>query len=62
VTAILIAEMTFLDTVSETDDYEIILEQEKAFGMYISKHYLSNNPDFMFKLNQAIRVYKAQKR
>lgn len=60
VTAILIAEMTFLDTVSETDDYEIILEQEKAFGMYISKHFLSNNPGFMSKLNQAIRVYREQ--
>lgn len=59
VTAILIAEMTFLDTVPETGNYEIVLNQEKAFGLYISKHFLANNPDFMSELNQAIRAYKA---
>ena len=60
ITAILIAEMTFLDTVSEIRDYEIILEEEKEFGLYISKHFLSDNPDFMFKLNKAIRTYREQ--
>ncbi|KOO13814.1 hypothetical protein AKJ18_16175 [Vibrio xuii] len=58
ITAILIAEMTFLATVSEVVDYEIVLEQEKEFGLYISKHFLSNNPGFMSKLNQAIRAYR----
>ncbi len=58
ITAILIAEMTFLDTVNQISDYEIILEQEKEFGLYISKHFLSDNPGFMSKLNQAIRTYR----
>ena len=60
ITAILIAEMTFLDTVSEIRDYEIILEEEKEFGLYISKHFLSDNPGFMYKLNKAIRTYREQ--
>ena len=58
VTAILIAELTFLDTVNDTRDYKIILEQEKEFGLYISKYFLSNNPGFMPKLNEAIRAYR----
>ena len=60
ITAILIAEMTFLDTVSEIRDYEIILEEEKEFGLYISKYFLSDNPGFMYKLNKAIRTYREQ--
>jgi len=60
VAAILIAEMTFLDTVNEVIDYGIVLEQEKEFGIYISKHFLSKNPGFMPKLNDAIRLYRGQ--
>ncbi|WP_253820793.1 transporter substrate-binding domain-containing protein [Vibrio sp. 99-70-13A1] len=58
ISAILIAEMTFLDAVSDIEDYEIVTEQEKEFGLYISKYFLRKNPGFMSKLNQAIHEYK----
>lgn len=58
--AILIAEMTFQNTAGRTHDYQIVLEEEKNFGLYISKSYLKNNPEFMSKLNQAIKTYTAQ--
>lgn len=58
--AVLIAEMTFLDSVEDDSQYQRVLEQERAFGIYISKHFLKDSPGFMSRLNQAIERYKPQ--
>jgi len=56
--AVFLAEIVFIDVAKRKeitpDKYRQVVESEKPFGMYISKNYLSRNPGFMDKLNQAI--------
>lgn len=52
--AILVAEEVFNSRFGQDERYQVILQQEKKFGAYISKAFLSQNPTFMTELNQAI--------
>ena len=55
VDAILVAEVVFLHNFSSLSGYGVILEEEKEFGLYISKRFVEEHPEFMERLNQAIR-------
>lgn len=55
VDAILVAEVVFLHNFSNLSGYGVILEEEKEFGLYISKRFLEEHPEFMERINQAIR-------
>lgn len=39
-------------------DYRQVEQSSKPFGIYISKSYLAHRPDFMAKLNEAIKQVK----
>lgn len=56
--AFLVAEVVFLHDVSSLKGYGIVLEEEKAFGLYISKSFLKKHPEFMERLNVAIKRFR----
>ncbi|MCG9677190.1 MULTISPECIES: substrate-binding periplasmic protein [Vibrio] len=56
--AFLVAEVVFLHDVIDLEGYGVVLEEEKAFGLYISKRFLEQHPEFMEKLNTAIRRFR----
>lgn len=55
--AFLMADLVFWAGVNENEkkNFKTITEKEKNFGVYISKEYLSKNPNFMAKLNELIK-------
>ena len=55
VDAILVAEEVFNSEFVNDARYKGSLHSEREFGIYISKAFLKDNPDFMEKLNSAIR-------
>ena len=55
VDAILVAEEVFNSEFVNDARYKVSLHSEREFGIYISKAFLKDNPDFMEKLNSAIR-------
>jgi len=55
VDAILVAEEVFNSEFANDARYKVSLHSEREFGIYISKAFLKDNPDFMKKLNSAIR-------
>jgi len=62
VDAVFLAEAVFTDAAQKSgfsdEKYKVVLQEEKPFGIYISKTYLANNPGFMEKLNGAIKKLK----
>ena len=54
--AVLVAEEVFHHHFKHNPNYKIILQEEKKFGLYISKTFLKQHPLFMDKLNNAIRA------
>ena len=56
--AVFLAEAVFIDTAEKNnlapERYKQVVQIEKPFGIYISKNYLSNNPEVMKKINIAI--------
>jgi len=56
---ILVPELVYLDAIKGTtfkaDGYQVVLQAKQPFGMYISKQYIAAHPDFMAKLNAAIK-------
>jgi polar amino acid transport system substrate-binding protein len=42
------------------DEYIEVVQSARPFGIYISKQYLSQHPDFMARLNQAINTVQKQ--
>ncbi|WP_158224576.1 substrate-binding periplasmic protein [Agaribacterium haliotis] len=61
VDAVFLAEVVFSAEVEalglQADDFVQVVEVAKPFGIYISKRYLAEHPDFMSKLNAAIARY-----
>lgn len=59
------AESVFLDAISKLgekpEQYKKVIQDEKPFGIYISKEYLKKNPDVMNKVNIAINKVAALK-
>ncbi|NRB69011.1 MAG: transporter substrate-binding domain-containing protein [Vibrio sp.] len=55
VDAVLVAESVFMHNYTNLSGYGVILEEEKEFGLYISKHFLAQHPEFMERLNEAIQ-------
>ena len=57
-----LAEMAFLQAAKEQkvsqDRISMKVQREKPFGIYISKVYLKSHPDFMAKLNTAIKKHQ----
>ncbi|MBN2429697.1 MAG: transporter substrate-binding domain-containing protein [Deltaproteobacteria bacterium] len=60
--AVFLSESVFLNSVSEaklsSSRFKMKLQEEKPFGIYISKKFLKKNPGFMKQLNEAIRGAK----
>lgn len=56
VSAVLVAEEVFKAAFPNDTKYQTILQVEKEFGVYISKAFLEGHPQFMDKLNAAIRA------
>lgn len=54
--AVLVAEKVFHHHFKGNPNYKTILQEEKKFGIYISKAFLKQHPLFMGKLNGAIRA------
>ncbi len=51
-----VSELAFLECVPENErkNYKTVLQEQKPFGIYISKKYLEKNPAVMDKINHAI--------
>lgn len=58
VDAIMVAEVVLLSEIEEPDRYQIVLQEAKEFGIYVSKEYLEHHPNFMKNLNRAILQYR----
>ncbi len=56
VSAVLVAEEVFKAAYPNDTRYQITLQVEKEFGVYISKTFLESHPQFMDELNAAIRA------
>lgn len=65
INVVFLAESVFLDAISKIGEkperYKKIIQDEKPFGIYISKEYLKKNPDVMNKVNIAINKVAALK-
>lgn len=65
VDAIMLPEQTAHIVIQENnyrwDDYQFKTERELPFAIYISKHFLEKEPDFMLELNAAIAEYHQTK-
>ncbi|CAK4068255.1 substrate-binding periplasmic protein [Vibrio sp. 16] len=54
VDAVFVAEEVFNHHFEDNPSYDVILQAEKAFGIYISNEYLDRHPTFMDELNTTI--------
>lgn len=61
---VFLAELVFISATEKSgispNQYKQIVQKAKVFGIYISKDYLSKNPGFMEKLNNAIKKVKKE--
>ncbi|QBC42623.1 substrate-binding periplasmic protein [Iodobacter fluviatilis] len=59
INVVFLAELVFIDSIHKMggnpDSYIKVIQEEKPFGIYISKEYLSKNKGVMEKINAAIK-------
>ncbi|MEX0337037.1 substrate-binding periplasmic protein [Vibrio tubiashii] len=61
VNAVLVAEEVYNHRFKNNPRYKVILQEEKEFGVYISKSFLNRHPQFMEKLNKAIQASQTKR-
>jgi len=61
VNAVLVAEEVYNVRYKDHPNYKVILQEEKEFGVYVSRIFLRRHPQFMEEFNRTIRMNRQGK-